>query len=92
MRSERREGVSGMDDRSRARAFNARSGGQTAGDPSGEAHPCAGLAQAMSLEGGGGGVRLWRQILRASDWISADRSAIVSILSAGFLHTLQVTV
>ena len=77
MRAERQKGVSGTDDRSRARAFNARSGGQTAGDPSGEAHPCAGGAQAMCLEMGGAcpGVEAY---FCASDWISADRSAILS--------------
>ena len=48
------KGVKGVDDRSRAGAFNARLGGQTAGDRSGDAHPCAGRAQAMSLEMGGG--------------------------------------
>ena len=81
------KGVKGVDDRSRAGEFNARLGGQTAGYRSGEAHPCAGGAQAMCLEEGGGvsGVEA------KSDWISTDRCAIVSMCSAGILHTSAVT-
>ena len=71
------KGVKGVDDRSRARAFNARLGGQTARYRSGEAHPCAGRAQAMCLEGGRG-VSVRGGKFCASDWISTDRSAIVS--------------